>query len=357
VTAGPRKWHAWSVWKTKVLLGAYLPAFTTACEGAPHRTFIDCFAGEADAVDMAGEPFEGSARIALKTDPPLTHAVFFELEEKAAALEVALRSEFPDRDIHVIGGDCNQRITQGLEWLRGQGTARSGPQLGPVFALLDPDSMELEWSTIETIAKWTGQTAPNDFSRQGRLVELLALFPTGGFRRSMPITAGTTEVSESTKAEVDRLFGNREWRSIYSAQRSGAIRGEDSWLWYVHLYRRGLLNLGYRYTSAIEVRNTSGVIQYHLVFATGNNTGRKVMKDVQGRARKILPAMVEDEKRVRRSGGPRLFEEEDADLDRYAEDPDRWASFTDDDPLVFDPNGHPRPPEPQRLFHMPDDAV
>ena len=347
---GPRQWHAWSVWKTKVLLGAYLPAFTTACKRAPHRTFIDCFAGDAQSVDTTGQPFEGSARIALRADPPLTHAVFFELEEKATALEAALRSEFPGRDIHVIGGDCNQRITEGLDWLRSQGTAQWGPQLGPVFALLDPDSMELEWSTIETIAKWTGQAAPGDHSRQGRLVELLALFPTGGFRRSMPITAGTTEVSESTKAEVDRLFGNREWRSIYDAQRSGAIGGEDSWLWYVHLYRRGLLNLGYKYTSAIEVRNTSGVIQYHLVFATANNTGRKVMKDVQGRARKILPAMVEDEKRARRAGGPRLFEEEDADLDRYAEDPDRWASFADDDPLVFDPSRHPRPPEMQRLF-------
>lgn len=74
------------------------------------------------------------------------------------------------------------------------------------------------------------------------------------------------------------------------------------------------------------------------------------MKDVQGRARKILPAMVEDEKRARRAGGPRLFEEEDADLDRYAEDPDRWASFADDDPLVFDPSRHPRPPEMQQLF-------
>jgi three-Cys-motif partner protein len=346
----PRQWHAWSVWKTKVLLGAYLPAFTTACKGTAHRTFIDCFAGEPDAVDMAGEPFPGSARIALTADPPLTHAVFFELEDKAAALEVALRSEFSDRDIHVIGGDCNQHITEGLNWLRSQGTARSGPQLGPVFALLDPDSMELEWSTIETIAKWTGQAGPNDWSRQGRLVELLVLFPTGPFRRSMPINPGTTEASDAAKAEVDLLFGNQEWRRIYDAQRSGAIGGEDSWMWYVHMYRRGLLDLGYKYTSAIEVRNTSSVVQYHLVFATANNTGRKVMRDVQSRARKILPAMVQEEKSARRAGADRLFEEEDADLDRYAEDPDRWAFFTDEDPPAFDPSRHPRPPEAQRLF-------
>jgi three-Cys-motif partner protein len=207
-------------------------------------------------------------------DPPLTHALFFELPEVAGPLEVALREEFPNRDLHVIGGDCNQRITEGLDWLRCQGTATTGPQLGPVFALLDPDSMQLEWSTVETLARWSGKLTPNDYSRR-RPVELLVLFPTGAFRRSMPIQAGTTEATSGTKADMDRLFGNDQWRTIYDSQRSGAIEGEDSWLWYVHLYRRGLLNLGYTYTSAIEVRNTLNVIQYHLVFATADTLARR----------------------------------------------------------------------------------
>jgi three-Cys-motif partner protein len=282
-------------------------------------------------------------------DPPLTHAVFFELEDIAVPLDNALRTEFPDRNIRVIGGDCNERISEGLDWLRNQGTSKRGPQLGPVFALLDPDSMQLQWSTVKTIARWTGRAAPADYSRR-RPIELLILFPTGGFRRSMPIQSGTTEVPEAAKAEVDRLFGNQEWRPIYEAQRSGSIEGEDSWLWYVHLYRRGLLDLGYTYTSAIEVRNTSNVIQYHLVFATANNTGKRVMGDVQRRARQVLPAMVEEEKSARRAGADRLFEEEDADLDRYAAEPDRWASFNDDEPMAFDPSKHPRPPEPLQLF-------
>jgi three-Cys-motif partner protein len=287
-------------------------------------------------------------------DPPLTHALFFELPEVAGPLEPTLREEFPNRDLHVMGGDCNQRIMEGLDWIRNQGTATTGPQLGPVFALLDPDSMQLEWSTVEKLARWTGMLTPNDYSRR-RPVELLILFPTGAFRRSMPIQAGTTEATEETKADVDLLFGGDQWRPIYDSQRSGAIEGEDSWLWYVHLYRRGLVDLGYTYTSAIEVRNTLNVIQYHLVFATANNTGKKVMRDVQRRARKILPAMVEDEKRARRAGGTRLFEEDDLDLDRYAADPERWASFHDDEPMAFDADKHPRPspPEQAKLFDLP----
>ena len=108
-------------------------------------------------------PFPGSRTARPNGQSAIDPLGFFRAAEKIAVpLETALRTEFPDRHIHVIGGDCNERITEGLDWLRNQGTATSGPQLGPVFALLDPDSMELKWSTIETIAKWTGQAAPRD---------------------------------------------------------------------------------------------------------------------------------------------------------------------------------------------------
>ena len=234
------------------------------------------------------------------------------------------------------------RISAGLEWIRGQGTPRSGPQLGPVLALLDPDSMELSWSTIETIANWNGQASSGDYKRK-RMVELLILFPTGPLRRTLPSDPTKEAAPDSVMTEIDRLFGNDRWREIYEAQRSGAISGEDSWMHYVELYRLGLVGLGYTYTSVIEVRNTRNVVLYHLVFATTNATGKKVMKDVQGKARRVLPAMVEDERRARSAKGHRtLFEEDDADLDRYVADPNRWAFFTDAPPQAFDPSRYVR---------------
>ena len=39
--------------------------------------------------------------------------------------------------------------------------------------------MELEWTTIEAIAQWTGQDAPTDFSRQGRLLSCSFSFQPG----------------------------------------------------------------------------------------------------------------------------------------------------------------------------------
>ena len=337
--ASSRQWHAWSVWKTRVLLGTYLPVFARVCAGkAHHMTFVDCFAGTADSVEIDGTAFLGSPRIALRTKPEFSHAVFFELPDNAAHLNASLRAEFPDRQFQVVGGDSNEMIGEGLSWLRDEGTARSGPQLGPVLAFLDPNGLELHWTTVEAIATWTGQKDPSDFSRQGRRPELLILFPTGPMRRTLPVGSGTNEAPIGQQAQVDRLFGNTQWRQIYGAQRDGRIQGEEAWIHYVEQYRLGLVRLGYEYTSAIEVRNTRNVVQYHMVFATCHPAGKRIMKSIQEDARTILPAMVAEEKTIRSRSGERLFEESDTDLDRYANDPNKWARFFDEPPRAFDPS-------------------
>ena len=74
--------------KPRCSLARTSPHSRRPASGLSTPTFIDCFAGEPDAVDWEGEPFHSSARLALMADPPLTHAVFFELEEIAGPLEL-----------------------------------------------------------------------------------------------------------------------------------------------------------------------------------------------------------------------------------------------------------------------------
>jgi three-Cys-motif partner protein len=331
-----RIWHAWSVWKTEIVLGGYLPLFTRAGKTSRHRLYIDGFAGTARNLEQGtGRQIPGSPRVALGVEPPFTHLLLFEVPGKAAELESSLRGDFPDRTIRVIGGDCNTTMTTGLQWVREHGSSKSGPHLGQAIAYLDPDALELDWRTVETLAKW-GMTAAAAEHRRRNRIEQLILFPTGPMRRTLP-GPGKAEANEIQKAEVDRLFGNSSWREIYSAQHDGRIRGEDSWLHYVELYRLGLARLGYEYSSAIEVRNTSNVVLYHLVFATGHPAGANIMKAIQARARQVLPAMVDAERRRRSSHGARLFGESDLDLDQIAAHPNRWAKLYDDPPRPFDP--------------------
>lgn len=132
-----REWGSWSVWKTEILLGGYLPLFTRASQKAPHRTYIDCFAGVTRNLERGtGREIKSSPRLALEASPEFTHLLLFELEEKADRLEETLRSEFPTRTIKVIGGDCNERIEDGLRWWFEQREGNRGPYLGPALAYL-----------------------------------------------------------------------------------------------------------------------------------------------------------------------------------------------------------------------------
>ena len=128
----------WTTAKLDVL-AKYLASYTTALKDKPSKNqpfrkgYIDAFAGtgyrDARRDDESGdlsqglllpdlaeqEPqalLDGSARLALKTDPRFDRYVFIERSvERCAQLE-ALKAEFPDlaSDIQIRQGDANAEI-------------------------------------------------------------------------------------------------------------------------------------------------------------------------------------------------------------------------------------------------------
>lgn len=340
-----RAWGPWSVWETEILLGGYLPLFAAASKRSDHRTFIDCFAGVSRNVERdTGREIKSSPRQALEAQPPFTHLLGFELPDNAARLQADLEAEFPGRAIKIVSGDANAKMDDGLRWWFDQRVGLRGPYLGAALAYLDPNSMELAWTTVETLARF-GRTppAPNAWVRQ-RPIELLILFPTGPLKRTLP-QARKAEAAQSARAKVDRLFGDSSWRPIYDDQRAGVIGGEDSWSHYVNLYRYRLLQLGYSHTAAIEVRNTRRVVLYHMVFATGNQAGKQIMGSVMSKAREVLPRLLDDERRRRRSSsdGEPLFAAEDweTELAAAVDDPTRYARLLTEDPQPYAPGAAP----------------
>lgn len=127
------------------VLASYLSRYTTALKNQPFvKGYIDAFAGtgyrtarkdrsEASSQELlfpdlaAAEPqglLDGSARLALKTQPRFDRYVFIERSaERCAALE-ALKSEFPHlaNDIQIRQGDANVEIRdlcgKGKDWRR-----------------------------------------------------------------------------------------------------------------------------------------------------------------------------------------------------------------------------------------------
>lgn len=178
-----RAWGYWSQAKLQIL-HRYLPAFLNASSKVDERIYIDAFAGSGDGVDrLTGEEFRGSARIALEAagggQHRFTRLIYFEKASLANDLEQTLRAENPTRDIRVYGGDCNDQIPSALK-------ALANLRWAPTFAFLDPDGLELAWTTLRALADHKrGYRGPASDKPENK-VELWLLPAIGSCRTSTP---------------------------------------------------------------------------------------------------------------------------------------------------------------------------
>jgi three-Cys-motif partner protein len=161
----------WTTAKLNVIAG-YLRSYTTALKDKPSKEhpfvkgYIDAFAGTgyrharqddrgediSQALllpDLAGaEPqalLDGSARLALKTQPRFDRYIFIERSpERCAQLEL-LKQEFPDlaADIRIRPGDANTEIQELCAKEKDWSSHRA-------VLFLDPYGMQVDWSTIKT---------------------------------------------------------------------------------------------------------------------------------------------------------------------------------------------------------------
>lgn len=280
-----RSWGYWTRAKLEILT-EYLGAFATASSGQSERVYLDAFAGEGRGLDrLTAEEFPGSPRIALEAGEGagFTRFRFFELERKATELEARLRSEYPESDIKVYGGDCNQTIPEALAELRSLRWA-------PTFAFLDPDGMELAWETLAALAEHKrGYRAPDSLKPEFK-VEMWTLFPTSGIVRTLALEAD--KVSPADEARATRLFNTEQWRPIYELRLAHRITAAEARDEYVNLMRWRLEHdLGYRFTHPFELKNTRGGTVYHMIFATDHDAGTRIMESIYARAARRVPQM------------------------------------------------------------------
>ena len=108
------------------VLAKYLRAYTTALKAQSfHKIYIDAFAGTGYRVPPRpdeGELYlpelgvegaqllDGSAAIALKTEPAFDRCIFIERDPGRCAQLNLLRDEFPGRAIDVRQGDANAEV-------------------------------------------------------------------------------------------------------------------------------------------------------------------------------------------------------------------------------------------------------
>lgn len=204
----------------------YLHAYTTIMVKQPFRVaYIDAFAGngywaerrEDDPSQLAFPEMrsydsihyrDGSARIALATEPRFHRYILVETSANHASRLSDLRTDFPDRadDIEIVIADANAYLLDLCE------NRRWDKHRAVLF--LDPYGMQVDWTTIEAIA---GTKA----------IDLWYLFPLGvAVNRLLRRDA---RIDSSIRTRLDGLFGTDDWfDAFYEVQERLTLDGVEA---------------------------------------------------------------------------------------------------------------------------------
>jgi three-Cys-motif partner protein len=272
----------WTSTKLEIL-AKYLKAYTTALKDKPtadrafQKAYIDAFAGtgyrsmrgedgsdeSANLVfpDLADtgpqELLDGSARLALKTEPQFDRYIFIDRNKDRVRQLEQLKTEFSDLAprITVKKGEANQEIRKLCE--KNWSSHRA-------VLLLDPYGMQVEWETISAIAKT-------------KAIDLWLLFPLGiGVNR---LVTRSGEIPEGWQRRLDKLLGTTEWREeFYARDRHPTLFGGEE----ERVIKASKETIGRYFNKRLEsvfpgVANTPGVLRnsvncplYLFCFAAGN---------------------------------------------------------------------------------------
>jgi three-Cys-motif partner protein len=146
------------------------------------------------ADDDAASFLDGSARIALKVEPPFTKYIFIEKDPERFDELGKLKDEFPElaSDVVLINADANaylRDLCENRKWSRNRAAL-----------FLDPFGMQVTWDTMKAIAKT-------------KAIDLWILFPLGiGVNRLLRRDA---KISEAWQRRLDDFFGTPDWRGAF----------------------------------------------------------------------------------------------------------------------------------------------
>ncbi len=279
----------WTSQKLEIL-AKYLQSYTLALKNKPtdaspfRKAYIDAFAGSGyrDPNNKIGrsdstqnlwfpelakdEPqalLDGSAKRALQIEPPFDRYIFIERNVARCKKLEELKIEFPkytDR-IDIQQGDANAKIKTlcAKKW-----------ESHRAVLFLDPYGMQVEWNTIEAVAKT-------------KAIDLWILFPLGIAVNRMLTKSG--KIPKSWRTRLDRCFGTTDWYNVcYSIEKIPTLFGTEQ----KYVIKENMEKIGHYFNERLKtifagvadkpgvLRNSSNSLLYLLCFAVGNERGKDI---------------------------------------------------------------------------------
>lgn len=270
----------WTATKLDVL-AKYLSSYTTVLkkQKSLRKAYIDAFAGtgyrtlrhDEDAhstellfPDLANPApqklLDGSARLALKTQPRFDKYIFIERSPERCRQLEGLKQEFPDlsEDIRIELGEANQEIRK---------LCKKDWHSRRAVLFLDPYGMQVEWETIAAIAAT-------------KAIDLWLLFPLGiGVNR---LLTRTGKIPPEWRARLDTFLGTQDWYDeFYRVESKTTLFGGEE----EHVVKATIETIGRYFNDRLRsvfpgvadepgvLRNSAKCPLYLLCFAAANEKG------------------------------------------------------------------------------------
>jgi len=249
----------------------YIDTFEKSMRSKPwrRRIYIDLFAGPGKCIDReTQEYFLGSPLLALATEHPFTDYFFVDKESRdLESLKVRSESLNMSDRIRFLPGDANEKvydITHEIRKIDGQFIQGAWPSLN--LAFLDPEGLELKWSTVAELAEMNRMDLIIHYSQQG-----------------IKRMAGRS-INSPNETLLDKFFGDALWRDIYAQSKdySGGVHRP-----LIDHYKSKLRNLGYVEVKDDEevwteplMKNQKNAPLYRLLFASKSELGIRFWKEI-----------------------------------------------------------------------------
>ena len=271
-----REFGKWTIQKVEYLK-KYIYQFETSMRKRPwrQRSYIDLFSGTGKfKLKGTNNIYLGSPLLALTTRYPFTHYYFVDFrKENIDALQKRSSASLPRKKFYV--GDANVKVMEIVQELqRVDRQVITGKWSSFNLTFLDPDGLELEWKTVEALAKIN-------------IMDMVIHYSQNGLTRNIERC-----YASSSETIIDKFFGDEGWRKIYKTwQNKSSKKGLHREL--MDYYQGKLKALGYAgITSPEPLMKTSqtNAPLYRLIFASKHKLGHKFWKqgtqtDINGQRR------------------------------------------------------------------------
>ena len=217
----------------------------------------------------------GSAILAKRSSPHFTNLLL--MDQNQSACDSLQARVHPDPRVQTLQGDCNAALAIEM--------GRHLDRFAPTLCVLDPNGVELNWSTVEDVSAF--RTGP-------RKTELLITFARNmALLRLLNISG---QIDQANASLIDSFFGTREWEGIYEQRVSGALNPPDASEKYLELYESRLGDpevIGYKHvhSTLVRRRGDAGGPLYFLIFASDDDAGSRIMQHVFERMTPLNPQL------------------------------------------------------------------